>query len=269
MIYCDAPSVSRMQSHVRKTRRSPDAKAKPRPSWSGWPTEIAEHDRRYHAEDAPTISDADYDALRRRNAAIEERFPGSGARGFAVAQGRRRAVGRLRQGAPCACRCCRSTTPFPTRTSSISSSAAGGSSTATRSSISPSPPSRRSTGCRCRCATRTGGSCTAATRGDGTVGENVTANIRTIADIPSDCRKAGWPEIVEVRGEVYMAMRDFAGAERSASAAAGGQDLRQSAQHGGRVAAPDRRRGHGQPQAALLRLCLGRDAADPAGRHAV
>ncbi|MBP0650228.1 hypothetical protein J8J40_24590, partial [Mycobacterium tuberculosis] len=36
---------------------------------------IAEHDRRYHEEDAPTITDAAYDALRRRNAAIEARFP--------------------------------------------------------------------------------------------------------------------------------------------------------------------------------------------------
>ena len=38
-------------------------------------SEIAEHDRRYHGEDTPTISDAAYDALRKRNDAIEARFP--------------------------------------------------------------------------------------------------------------------------------------------------------------------------------------------------
>ena len=49
--------------------------------------EIAEHDRRYHRQDAPTISDAEYDALRMRNAAIEDRFPELVLARFAVAAG--------------------------------------------------------------------------------------------------------------------------------------------------------------------------------------
>ena len=47
----------------------------------------------------------------------------------------------------------------------------------------------------------------AATRGDGSVGENVTANARTIADIPH--RLDGAPDLLEVRGEVYMSHADF------------------------------------------------------------
>lgn len=61
-----------------------------------------------------------------------------------------------------------------------------------------------------------------ATRGDGEVGEDVTANARTISDIPHELTGSGWPDLLEVRGEVYMSHADFA-ALNAREAAAGGK----------------------------------------------
>ena len=61
--------------------------------------EIAEHDVRYHSQDAPTISDAEYDELRLRNAAIEERFPELVLAEIAVEAGGGGTAGEVRQGA--------------------------------------------------------------------------------------------------------------------------------------------------------------------------
>ncbi|MEQ1771026.1 MAG: NAD-dependent DNA ligase LigA [Devosia sp.] len=62
-----------------------------------------------------------------------------------------------------------------------------------------------------------------ATRGDGSVGEDITENLKTIADIPQKLKGKGWPKNIEIRGEVYMTYADFQ-ALKARSAAAGGQD---------------------------------------------
>ena len=101
----------------------------------------------------------------------------------------------------------------------------------------------------------------AATRGDGTTGEDVTANARTIKDIPNTLKGRKIPAACEIRGEIYMLKQDFLALNKK-QAEAERYRVRQSAQFGGRLAAPEGRLDHRVAAAEVLRLCLGRDDAE-------
>jgi DNA ligase (NAD+) len=170
--------------------------------------EIAGHDRRYYQEDAPTVTDAEYDELRRRYAAIEARFPQLAARDslsqrVGAAPSPRFAkvrhavamlsldnafaeedvidfVGRIRR-----------FLRLP-ESEEIAFSA--------EPKIDGLSMSLRYEG---------GRFVTGATRGDGFEGEDVTANIKTLADVPQQLKGRNVPAVCEVRGEVYMTKQAF------------------------------------------------------------
>ena len=108
---------------------------------------------------------------------------------------------------------------------------------------------------------------TAATRGDGAEGEDVTANIKTIKEVPQQLKGKHVPKICEVRGEVYMTKAAFLELNERQKAA-GERALRQSAQFRRRLAAPEGPGHHRVAPARFLRLCLGRDERH-AGGHPV
>ena len=169
--------------------------------------ELAAHDRRYHAEDAPTISDADYDALKRRNAAIEARFPElirSDSPSKTVGAAPSAAFAQIQHAKPMlSLDNAFSDEDARDFVGSVRRFLAW---SADEPLVFTAEPKIDGLSMSLRYEKRR--LVTAATRGDGATGENVTANIRTIAEIPHTL-PADAPDVVEVRGEVYMRRDDF------------------------------------------------------------
>ncbi len=171
-------------------------------------SELARHDALYHGNDAPEITDADYDALKRRNDAIEARFP---------ALIREDSPSKKVGAAP-------SVTfqpvvharPMLSLDNTFSDEDARDFVASVYRFLGQLPDNSiaftaepKIDGLSMSLRYENRKLVTAATRGDGTTGENVTANIRTIGMIPQTL-PAGAPDIVEVRGEIYMGKSDFA-----------------------------------------------------------
>ncbi|MBA4046926.1 MAG: DNA ligase (NAD(+)) LigA [Sphingomonas sp.] len=170
--------------------------------------EIARHNRLYHTDDAPEISDADYDALVRRNAALETAFPH-----LIRADSPSRQVGA----APAAhlAKVAHARPMFSLDNAFGDEDVADFLGRVRRFlSLADDEPvaltaEPKIDGLSCSIRYENRRMARALTRGDGQVGEDVTANVRTIADVP-DTLPGDAPDVVEVRGEIYMEKGAFA-----------------------------------------------------------
>lgn len=197
--------------------RSPDTSRKPveeldaaeaRRELARLAMEIAHHDALYYQEDSPQVSDAEYDALRKRNEAIENRFPelvradspsrrvGAAPKsGFAKithAQPMLSLANAFDDG---------DVTDFVERVRRfLGLKSEEAVEILAEPKIDGLSASIRYEGGRLKYA---------ATRGDGSVGEDITANILTLDDVPETLPGKDWPEILEVRGEVFMGKEEF------------------------------------------------------------
>ncbi len=166
--------------------------------------EVRRHQQRYHQQDDPEISDAQYDALVAELADLEQRLgvtesaAASQAVGFSV----RREFSPVRHAHPMLSL----NNAFElSELHAFDQRLAGLLKTSNlRYAVDP-----KFDGLAISLVYRKGQFELAATRGDGQTGEDVTHNVRTITDVPSRLLGQGWPELLEVRGEVYMAKSDF------------------------------------------------------------
>src|SRR5215813_2049931 len=170
--------------------------------------EIAAHDKRYYQDDAPTVSDAEYDALRQRNAAIEARYPNlvrtdSPSRRIGAAPAGKFA--KLRHAAPMLSLdnafAEQDVLDFVARIRRFLRLPED-----EEIAFSAEP---KIDGLSISLRYENGELVTGATRGDGSVGEDVTANLKTLKDIQQRLDGRGVPAVCEVRGEVYMTKSGF------------------------------------------------------------
>ena len=170
--------------------------------------QIARHDRLYHAEDAPEITDQEYDALVRRNAELEAQFPH-----LVRPDSPSRAVGHAVAASPL------SKVTHEVRMMSLDNAFADEevadfvARVRRFLALGEDEPvaftaEDKIDGLSCSLRYENGVLVRAATRGDGQVGEDVTANVAHIPDIPAELTGDA-PEVFEVRGEVYMEREAF------------------------------------------------------------
>jgi DNA ligase (NAD+) len=179
--------------------------------------ELAAHDRRYFQDEAPTISDGEYDALKRRNADIEARFPGL-----------------VRENSP-------SVTVGARRAEQFSPVEHGVPMLSLDNAFSPEEVEEfearvrrflrlpeeavaftaepKIDGLSASLRYEHGLLVQGATRGDGRVGEDVTANLSTLKEIPHRLKGSGWPDVIEIRGEIYLGHTEFEALNAAASRA--------------------------------------------------
>ena len=168
--------------------------------------EIARHNRLYHTDDAPEISDADFDALRRRNTAVESAFPHlvrSDSPAHQVGAAPAAHLAKVRHARP-----------MTSLDNAFSDEEVAEFVARVRRYLRLTDDEQvkltaepKIDGLSCSLRYEGGRLVRALTRGDGTTGEDVTANVRTIGDVPGEI--TGAPDVFEVRGEVYMAKADF------------------------------------------------------------
>jgi DNA ligase (NAD+) len=170
--------------------------------------EISEHDRLYYQKDAPKVSDADYDALRQRLNAIEEKFPDLKTLTSPSMKVGAAPTGRFAK--------VRHSVPMLSLANAFNDEDVRDFVARIRRflKLPESEPvvfsaEPKIDGLSMSLRYEKGELVTAATRGDGSVGEDVTANIRTINSVPQKLKGRHVPVVCEIRGEVYMTKADF------------------------------------------------------------